>query len=564
MGKGHLRAIDLYSGAGGWSLGLKMAGIEVVASYEWWAAANKTNATNTAHSVHTVDIRELPLTELPPNIQVVVGSPPCTEFSYSNRGGGGNVNDGLVDIIKFLTVVDYLKPRWWVMENVPRVAAIVEKELGPWGRLAKFRHLGMKSTIVNMEEFGVPQRRKRCLIGNVDFDLLASYAVDIPVGTLGDVVAALEQDPVCDPLYGIALQRSELLDHEPEPFLDAEERRINEATKAAHPVYNSMPFPDRLDRSVRTITATCTRVSRESVIIEPPGQPARYRRLSVRERATLQGFPITYQFYASTYGQKLKMIGNAVPPAFSFYVGQAIRQTPKAALRRPSEGITAFDSPTEVPPKTTPENTGRQFPVNRTFRFAVPNLRLKSGVRFEMVNIVSEARTRWGVRFYFGTSKDICKISLGVDLNERLRGALPSHRRGLIEERLAELSAFILKCDVQRMQAVWSHRGPGGTRPFEVLDRIGECGDAVLALLENVPAVYSEAAIDDALEAQYGSEVATLPGVKKLHRHASLIHAGMLVGSTANIALGEGAFRSFPAIDARANDKGELLKSAAT
>jgi DNA (cytosine-5)-methyltransferase 1 len=564
MAEGRLRAIDLYSGAGGWSLGFKMAGIDVVASYEWWAAANKTNSMNTAHPVHTVDIRELPLSELPTNIQVVVGSPPCTEFSYSNRGGGGDINDGLRDIIKFLTVVDYLKPRWWVMENVPRVATIVDKELGPWGRLARFRHLRMTSAVINMEDFGVPQRRKRCLVGNLDFDLLKSYAADIQVGTLGDVVAMLDQDIVCDPLYGLVLPRSDLLDHEPEPFLDAEERRINEAAKTAHPIYNSMPFPDRLDRSVRTITATCTRVSRESVIIEPPGHVDRYRRLSVRERACLQGFPITYQFYASTYGQKLRMIGNAVPPAFSFYVGQAIRQTPKAALHGLTEGIAAFISPSEAPPKTPPENHGRHFPASRTFRFAIPNLRLKSGVRFEMVNIVAEPQTAWGVRFYFGTSKDICEISLGGELSQRLSAALPSSQRGRLEEYLSDLFAFIVKCDVQRMQAVWSHRGPGGTRPFEVLDRIGECGDKVLSLLEEVPESYSKAAINDALESQYGSEIAMLPGVKKLHRYASLIHAGLLIGSVANLAFGESMRRFSREIETIPKGLSKLLNSTAT
>src|SRR3546814_4586174 len=72
-----------------------------------------------------------------------------------------------------------------------------------------------------------------------------------------------------------------------------------------------MPFPDPLDRTVRTITATCTRVSRESIIIEQPNTRDSFRRLSIRERATLQGFPITFQFYGASHGQKLRMVGNA-------------------------------------------------------------------------------------------------------------------------------------------------------------------------------------------------------------------------------------------------------------
>jgi len=536
MSDGHLRAIDLYSGAGGWSLGLRMAGIEVVASYEWWDEANKTNHANTAHPVHTADIRELSLSDLPENIQVVVGSPPCTEFSFSNRGGGGDIKDGLRDVIKFLTIVEHLKPRWWVMENVPRVAAIVEKELGKRGRLARFRHLAMKSAVVNMEDYGVPQRRRRCLIGNIDFDLLAMYSRGLQACTLGDVVHALEQDPVNDPLFGVSLSRSDLRDHEIEPFLDAEERRINETGKTAHPVYNAMPFPDPLNRTVRTITATCTRVSRESVVIEPPGHENAYRRLSLRERACLQGFPITYQFYGTTYGQKLRMIGNAVPPAFSFRVAQAILGIAPTQLPGLSDAISAFIPPTIAPPATPPENYGRKFPASRTFRFAIPNLRLKSGVRFEMVNAIYGGQTAWAVKFYFGTSKEICEIRLSHELSADLVAGLGPVIAAKVEAELSELNAFLARADLQRMQAVWSHRGPGGTRPFEVLDRIGAAGATVISLLEQDPSGRSVEAINDALAAQYGAEAPDLPGVAKLHRNATLIHAGLIVGGAANKA----------------------------
>ena len=58
-----------------------------------------------------VDIRKLELKQLPnpEEVDFVVGSPPCTQFSYSNRGGSGDISDGLVDIFKFLEVVEYLK-----------------------------------------------------------------------------------------------------------------------------------------------------------------------------------------------------------------------------------------------------------------------------------------------------------------------------------------------------------------------------------------------------------------------------------------------------------------------
>jgi DNA (cytosine-5)-methyltransferase 1 len=207
------RAIDLYSGIGGWSLGLRLSGIEVVASYEYWGPANETNFKNNAHLAQTVDIRRLALADLPSDIDIVVGSPPCTQFSFSNRGGGGDIADGLKDIKKFLSIVDHLKPRVWAMENVPRVAKIIETEMQDGGALEDFRHLGCSTHIVDMAEFGVPQRRRRCIAGNFNMQLLNSYRSGARTPSLGDVVQALAANPITDPLFGIELLRTNLTDH---------------------------------------------------------------------------------------------------------------------------------------------------------------------------------------------------------------------------------------------------------------------------------------------------------------------------------------------------------------
>jgi len=157
MVSAKLRAIDLYSGVGGWSLGFRLAGIEVVASYECWGPANETNFKNNLHQAQTVDIRRLAFEDLPKDIDIVVGSPPCTQFSFSNRGGSGDIDDGLEDIIKFLTIVDHLRPKAWAMENVPRVAKIIEQELCPEGRLhCQRRRKNHPCGGAKVYHFGVP------------------------------------------------------------------------------------------------------------------------------------------------------------------------------------------------------------------------------------------------------------------------------------------------------------------------------------------------------------------------------------------------------------------------
>ena len=530
-----LRAIDLYSGVGGWSLGLRLAGIEVVASYERWGAANETNFKNNHHQAQTVDIRRLTFADLPDDIDIVVGSPPCTQFSYSNRGGNGDLDDGLEDIITFLRIVDHLRPSAWAMENVPRVAPIIERELLEGGRLHAFAHLGLRSHVLNLEDVGLPQRRRRCIAGNFDIDLLRSYCADLGRPTLGDVVTALNNDPVRDPLYGLVTPKSELVDHVPEEPLNPEELRINAANKTAHTVYNAMPFPDGLQRAVRTITATCTRVSRESIVIVAPEAPDKMRRLTVRERASLQGFPTTFQFYGETYAQKLRMIGNAVPPAFTYLLGHALQDSPTESVRSLLDVAQGLTGPAPPPAWTPPDRPGSKYPLNRSFRFAIQSLQLKSGVRFELRNRPSDDGTAWSVDFYFGTSKNIISLPMDGGLQVALLGKLSERTRRSAAARLKELGTYLAGIDVENMQRVWAHKGVGGTRPFMLLDELDSFGSGLVEVFNNDVAG-ARGLIDHAVAIKLGEDRRRV-GIAKLHRNAGLIAAGLLLGSTVNGAL---------------------------
>lgn len=530
------RAIDLYSGVGGWSLGLQLAGVEVVASYELWGPANETNFKNNSHQAQTVDIRRLALEDLPPNIDIVVGSPPCTQFSFSNRGGGGDLADGLIDIHKFLTIVDHLKPRMWAMENVPRVAKIIQKELEPGGALADFAHLGCATHVVNMAEYGIPQRRHRCIAGNFDIELLKSFRPASTSPTLGDIVAALAADPVIDPIYGIKSDRSELIDHVEEDLLSAEEVRINRANKMTHTVYNSMPFPDPLDRTVRTITATCTRVSRESIVIAVPGRDDAYRRLTLRERACLQGFPITFQFYGANYGQKLRMIGNAVPPAFSYLMGQVLQERSVKNTLPLRQASINLRRPAPIPMETPPDRAGARYPTNRTFKFAIPSLQLKSGVRFELCNNCSGEIVTWAMAFYFGTSKAIHSLVLNEETARYLQSITSQALKSVVSPYLEEVRRFVASADIRNMQAVWAHRRPGGTRPFMLLDKLDEVGSAMSATLSE-HADEAASMIEAVIRHQFGVAAETLPGLSKLTRNSAMILTGLLLGATTNALL---------------------------
>ena len=551
MGERQLRAIDLYSGVGGWSLGLRLAGIEVVASFERWGAANETNFKNNHHQAQTVDIRRLSYDDLPTGIDIVVGSPPCTQFSFSNRGGNGNIDDGLTDIENFLSIVDHLRPAVWAMENVPRVAEIIAGELEPGGRLARFAHLGFSPHVISMDDYGVPQRRRRCIAGNFDFELLKAYSAVLQRPTLGQIVKTLAADPVRDPLFGITMPRTDLVDHVAEEPLNIEEVRINRANKANHTVYNAMPFPDPLDRSVRTITATCTRVSRESIVIAAPDAPGAYRRLTVRERASLQGFPITFQFYGQNYGQKLRMVGNAVPPAFAYLLGHALRGTPVEDLPPLESHAANLQAPAPLSKESPPDRAGARYPVTRSFRFAIPSLQLKSGVRFEFRNRFEKDHARWGIDFYFGTSKEIMTIPLDRVLQARFASSFPRGWPSSVAAILNDLTAYLADADLQNMQRVWCHQGVGLTRPFMVLDELDAIGRRLGEAFAEHPRL-AQAIIDQAIGLVFDEAASRPPGLAKLARNSPTIAAGLLIGSNAN-AIFDGGFnlesKSRPTVD---------------
>ncbi len=527
-----MRAIDLYAGVGGWSLGLRLAGVEVVAAYEWWKPAVETHRLNLGHDVVSTNIRELDLAALPKKIDFVVGSPPCTQFSYSNRGGAGDISDGLLDLVKFFEVVTYLKPRYWAMENVPRVAKVIEEGFSTRGHpLYRFRELRPNVAVIDMSDFGVPQARRRCIAGVLPFELLRSYASRLPRSNLGTVISTLDAKLVTDPVWGVSLRRSQVTEMETEAPLNSEEQRMNWDAKLFHPVYNNMSFPDDLSVPARTVTATCTRVSRESIVIEEHARPGLFRRLSVRERACLQSFPITYQFFGRSFSEKVKMVGNAIPPAFTYLVACAARQIPPRALKLPSSVGKGLKAPSHLPKPTRPDQEGHTYPATRRFRAAIKGLRFKSGMRFELANSTSSGGVEWRVRFFYGPSKDIREIELGSRMYRRLSQSKLS--RELLETVEKEKTALLRRLKTtspNALQDAWSRRGQG-CGPYEIADALAHVAEAMFRQIGKLPETAWHASAKLVMEAAGELDDRTPASRRtKLEVNASAILSGLIVG----------------------------------
>jgi DNA (cytosine-5)-methyltransferase 1 len=543
-----VRAIDLYSGIGGWSAGLACAGVDVVEAYEIWPAAMRTyNANLDTHHVVS-DVRALVLENLPADISLVVGSPPCTEFSYSNRGGGGDIAEGLKDIVKFFEVVRHVRPTAWIMENVPRTAAMIRSGLDTEGHpLFEFRDLHPEIKVLDFSDFGLAQARSRCLVGVFPFGRLRAMLADQPRRTLGDVIAALGTGhDVVDPHWGLSLGQDQMTEMEPELPLNGEQLRMNREAKRFHPVYNDMPFPDPMDRPSRTVTATCTRVSRESIVIAAD-DPQSVRRLTVRERATLQSFPITYQFYGNSHSQKVKMIGNAVPPLFAYLVGLAAQGLDAEGGPMDGDPPAPLVLPTDLPDVTPPHAIGTAYPARRRFRAALPGLRFKSGMRFQLANSFADGSVAWALEFFFGPSRQVRSVTLDRTLHEGLRD-VPFIETALraCRTQLDPIRAIVERYSPEKMQRAWRQSDPAAG-PYPLVDQLGQAGIAMTHAFSSADSEHVASIVLTTCADPTGA----IASKDKLIQNAPSILAGLVLGSWFNVldwAAGEASGRELEVI----------------
>ena len=110
--------IDLFGGAGGWSVGLESIGWKHLALFDINSSACKTAQYNLKCDVVNADLSSKKIiSKIDYKPTIVVGSPPCQGFSNE---GKKNVDDPRNNLVwKFFDIVDKLNPDIWIFENVP-------------------------------------------------------------------------------------------------------------------------------------------------------------------------------------------------------------------------------------------------------------------------------------------------------------------------------------------------------------------------------------------------------------------------------------------------------------
>lgn len=290
------RAIDLFAGCGGLSLGFECAGVKTT-GYELKPECCRTYRGNLGSECHNIILTAD--TEYP-DADIVLGGPPCQPFSRrGKRKGKDDARDGFP---AYISAIRRVSPEIWVCENVK---GLPELDPAYFNSLIKqFRDLGYEVNykVVRMSNYDVPQKRERLVIvghhGGFSFPEESMHEVTAGEA-LADKIAAIPDD-------------AEFLT----PSMD---RYIAAYEKASH---CSRPRDLRLDEPARTLTcrnlAGCTSDMHRIRL-----EDGRRRRLSVREAARLQSFPDWYGF-AGTKEQQFTQIGNAVPPLFAYRLAQSV------------------------------------------------------------------------------------------------------------------------------------------------------------------------------------------------------------------------------------------------
>lgn len=162
------RVVSLFSGAGGMDLGFIQAGFEVVWANDVFPEAVMTYKNNIGDHIVQGDITQIPSSEIPDEVDIVIGGFPCQGFSIANtRRSTGDERNFLYK--EMLRVIADKKPKFFVAENVKGILSLGG---GKVFEMIKddFERIGYKveARILNAAEYGVPQARERVIIiGNL-------------------------------------------------------------------------------------------------------------------------------------------------------------------------------------------------------------------------------------------------------------------------------------------------------------------------------------------------------------------------------------------------------------
>jgi len=332
--------VDIFSGAGGLSLGAENAGITIKLAVEKHPAAAKTFIKNHPNA-HVVcdDISMInPLEYVDKNPFIVFGGPPCQGFSLSNTKTRTSENKNNFLFHEFVRFVKLLKPDWFLFENVEGIKTFNNGKTVEEIKVC-FKEIGYNTSedVLFASDYGVPQHRNRFfMVGNrldIDFTFPEKYPnkvsvfeaiSDLPELANGDCFIELPYKKSISEVSTFAKKMRRKSDKALQNFVSKNTDYVLERYKHIKQGENWRAIPPKLMKNYSNVSNCHSGIykrlnaSLPSVVISNYRKnmlihPFQDRGLSVREAARLQSFPDDFIF-EGTLMHIQQQIGNAVPP----------------------------------------------------------------------------------------------------------------------------------------------------------------------------------------------------------------------------------------------------------
>jgi DNA (cytosine-5)-methyltransferase 1 len=348
--RANLKFADLFCGVGGFSQGLKAAGLECILSAEFDKYA--VDAYRINHKDH--DCLEIDLSSrknqkiiskrlMDEGVELVVGGPPCQGFSiFGNRRFINTKNHDLKSdkrndlVFAFANIVIESGAKWFIMENVPGILSAHNgayvKEIQEFFSKNNFK---TEFKIINAADYGAPQLRKRFILIGTNTNIIIPFpkakyfqnpeSWQKPYRTVGEVLTDLSNEDTLGKFKNhtaakhseITTERYSYIKEGQKLDIDSLPKKLQIGSKTGKPIANFSHVYKRLDREKPSGTI----IPGHNAL---PVHPTLNRTLTIREAARLQTFPDNYEFVGPIINQGLQ-VGNAFPCVVAQTIGERLR-----------------------------------------------------------------------------------------------------------------------------------------------------------------------------------------------------------------------------------------------
>ncbi|MDL2143856.1 DNA cytosine methyltransferase [Flavobacterium tructae] len=300
-----MNVVSLFSGAGGLDLGFIEAGHNIIWANDNYSDAVKTYQNNIGYHIKCEDISKISLDEVPEH-DILIGGFPCQGFSIANskRGVEDERNKLYLELLRILI---NKQPKFFVAENVKGILSLDKGEVFKM-IIQDFENAGYRvvSKVLNAADYGVPQRRERVIILGVRNDIDYSLQHPYPSHSENKNNESNLNDWIT---VGDALKDI------PEP--ETNHNLHNHTYSKFKLKFNGYMGNRKIDENKPSPTVTARGDDKGGVVVLH--HPKNHRRMSARELALIQSFPINFKF-EGTNSSVYRQIGNAVPPKLAFAI----------------------------------------------------------------------------------------------------------------------------------------------------------------------------------------------------------------------------------------------------